>query len=174
MLKTYSLVDWCLDRTGSLEEIATLWRLEVVIFVLGAGETRQDPRRLQFYCLLQLIFLLSESLHSEYLRVQKAQLTKTCSSLCLAYRKVLRFHAETWPLSELPRSYQQLRQLGSFLVWVPPEADLVIRIQVQVLSIGGDLSGEWRSETGNGGQPLLYYWIIKHILTMYSWNSVLL
>lgn len=97
MLKTYSLVDWYVGRAGSLEEIATLWRLEVVIFVLGAGETRQDPRRLQFYCLLQLIFLLSESLHSEYLRVQKAQntqLTKTCSSLCLAYRKVLRFHAE--------------------------------------------------------------------------------
>lgn len=40
MPQTYSLVDWCVGRVGSLGEIPTIWRLEVVIVVLGAGKTR--------------------------------------------------------------------------------------------------------------------------------------
>lgn len=42
---------------------------------------------------------------------------------------------------------------------------------MQVLSMGGDLSGEWE---GNGGQPLLDSRVIKHIITMCAWGSVLL
>lgn len=43
VLKTYTLVDRCVGRAGSLEDIPTIWSLDVLIVVLGAGETRQDP-----------------------------------------------------------------------------------------------------------------------------------
>ena len=42
----------------------------------------------------------------------------------------------------------------------PSEADLVLMIQGQGLSVGGDLRGAWESETGREGQPLLYYYCI--------------
>ena len=64
-----------------------------------------------------------------------------------------------------------LRKLGSFLVWVPPDADLVIRIQVQVHSLGRDLTGEWRVRQEMEGS---HHYIIKYIITTCPWSSVLL
>lgn len=158
MLKTYSLIDWCIGSTGSLKEILTTWRLEVVMVVLGVNKTRQDPSKLQLYCLLQLMFLLPESLHSEKLEFKSPRISHS-------YWPVAPFAWNTEGcqdfmminLTFVTCSCQQQRKVGSFLVWVPPEADLVIGIQVQILSMGGYLSGEWRSETGTGGQPLLCY-----------------
>lgn len=37
VLKTYSLVDWCVGRAGSLEEISTIWSLDVGTVVLGGS-----------------------------------------------------------------------------------------------------------------------------------------
>lgn len=52
MHKSYPLVDCCVGRAGSLEEIPTIWGLIVVTVVLGASKIRQDPGKLQLYCLL--------------------------------------------------------------------------------------------------------------------------
>lgn len=71
-----------------------------MIVVLGAAKTRQDPGRRQFNCLLRLMFLLPKSPQCTH-RVQEprnSQLVLTCSSVCLAYRIVARFHDDNLDL----------------------------------------------------------------------------
>lgn len=122
------------------------WRLAVVIVVLGEVKTRQSPvdsNSAVFYGLCS--FYLKVSMWSP--RVQKPQNTQlrlTRGSLCPAHRIVPQFHADN--LDICPKAAPDLtnntvRKLESFLIWVPPEADSVAWILVQVFFMDSDPKG---------------------------------